>query len=76
MAFCLIKIIMQRNQERIKMSIIKELADVIEESRELYRKKEDSVYLTEGENTVHLGDNEIFMKSLINGDMKEKLQMI
>ena len=48
----------------------------MEESRELYRKKEDSVYLTEGENTVHLGDNEIFMKSLINGDMKEKLQMI
>ena len=58
------------------MSIIKELADVMDESRELYRKKEDSVYLTEGENTVHLGDNEIFMKSLINGDMKEKLQMI
>ena len=52
------------------------MAEVMAVSRNRYLKEEDSIFNAEGNSILFCGDNEPFMKSLINGDMKGKLQMI
>ncbi|MDO5303633.1 MAG: site-specific DNA-methyltransferase [Clostridia bacterium] len=58
------------------MSLIEDLAKVMSESIEKYQIKEDKVINVGDGNLLHCGDNEEFMKALINGDMKGKIQMI